>query len=104
MAYFEVVSLKESTSIIHRDEFTACDVIGVEKGKPYQTDVEFVQILKVREAQEDRWGISNGIFATRWYLHSTKHGVLSVCKTKGDLIRELIYYTGDYANKHGGCL
>jgi len=100
MAYFELVSIKESTSIHHRDEFTAHDVVG----EPYQTDTEYVQILKVREAQEDKWGLSTGIFATRWYLHSTKHGVLSVCKTKGDLIRELIYYTGDYANKHGGCL
>ena len=100
MAYWELDSIKESVSIHHRDEFTAHDV----KGEPYQSTIEFLQILKVREQQTDKWGLSTGIFATRWYLHSTKHGVLSKCKTKADLIRELIYYAGDYANKNGGCL
>ena len=61
MAYYELKSIKESASILHREEFLVEDGFG----EPYHDNKEYIQIQKVREAQEDKWGFANGVFATR---------------------------------------
>ena len=94
MAYFELIKRTNVTRFIHRDTFKHSD--------GYETNTEYIEIQKVREAQEDKWGLRNGVFATRWYLVSTKHGVLYTAKSKSELIETLIHYTADWANKNGG--
>ena len=96
MAYFELIKIAESTSVYNKDVFMSSE--------GYETNYEYIQIQKVREEQEDKWGLASGVFANRWYLVGTKHGVLYTAKTKKEVIKILIYYTASYANKNGGCL